>query len=99
MRNFNPPYISMEKQFLHLVFTIAEVFMNNRFDRVCGFAETVVLQLDMAEDVDVYDILNTAQRETGEELEDPDFDAAVQWIDYFCADQGYTTKSMSQILS
>ena len=73
--------------------------MNNRFDRVCGFAETVVLQQDMAEDVDIYGILNTAQRETGEELEDPDFDAAVQWLDYFCADQGYTTKSMSQILS
>ena len=71
--------------------------MNNRFDRVCGFAETVVLQQDMAEDVDIYGILNTAQTETGEELEDPDFDAAVQWLDYFCADQGYTTKSMSQM--
>jgi hypothetical protein len=93
MRTFNPPYISMEMQFLHLVSTIVEVFMKNRFDRVCAFAETMVLQQDMAEDIDIYGILNKAQRETGEELEDPDFDAAVQWLDYFCADQGYVTGS------
>jgi len=67
--------------------------MKNRFDRVCAFAETMVLQQDMAEDIDIYGILNKAQRETGEELEDPDFDAAVQWLDYFCADQGYVTGS------
>ena len=51
------------------------------------------------EDGDIDVSMRKAQSETGEELEDPDFDAAVQWLDYFCADQGYTTKSMSQISS
>lgn len=64
---------------------------DNRFERVCEFAEMLVLDGDMAEEVDVYDVLNTAQRETGETLEQSDFRAAVQWIDYFCADQGYST--------
>ena len=65
---------------------------DNRFERVCEFAEMLVLDGDMAEEVDVYDVLNTAQKETGETLEQSDFRAAVQWIDYFCNDQGYMTE-------
>jgi len=65
--------------------------MNSRFDRVCAMAEAMVLDQDMSEKVDAKLVLETAQRETGETLEQSDYDAAVQWIDYFSTDQGYMT--------
>jgi hypothetical protein len=54
-------------------------------------AEAMVLDQDMSEKVDAKLVLETAQRETGETLEQSDYDAAVQWIDYFSTDQGYMT--------
>jgi hypothetical protein len=66
--------------------------MNNRFERVCEFAEHLILQEDMGTDVDLVVILDTAQKETGETLETSDRSSAIQWLDYFCADHGYYPK-------
>ena len=66
--------------------------MNDRFERVCEFAEQLIVQEDMGTDIDLTEILNTAQKETGETLEPSDLSSAVMWLDYFCADQGFYTK-------
>jgi hypothetical protein len=65
--------------------------MSNRFERVCQLAEAKVVDTNTAKVINVYEILDWAEQETGEFLEEKDKIAAVEWLDYFCSEQGYIT--------